>query len=214
MAKGNNHGGEVELKIARFNFSEYTMFLPRGKNSLKKDYPEINKFSEFKDLNQNELLFCWFYGHEASPFYEIESPRQKSMLCYEYAFEKVPCKNAPKKENIMTGSIPESLKVGIKRMESFRIGIRVRAMKFMEKTMDHFDELINVDLNGPEFIGKDGEVDYTKKNQFITSLARANEVIPVLLNRLENGYSIENVKSMKEDSDDISFMDSYHENQE
>lgn len=193
--------------------SQYSMFLPRGKNSLMRDYQEIKNIEELKTLDDNDLLFCWYYGHEASPFYEISNPREKAMLCYEYSYERVRVKfgQAPDKAKVITGSISGKVKAGISRMEKFRLSPRVRAVKFMEKTLDHFDKLINVDLDGAEF-KKDGETDYTKKNQFINSLAKANDVIPILLARLENGYSVQDKKEVAEESDDVSFIDNLHEN--
>ena len=82
MAKKNEF---EDVNIEEFRFSEYTMFLPRGKNSLKRDFPELKGIEVFKKLSSNDLLFCWFYGHEASPFFEIDNPRRKIMLCYKYA---------------------------------------------------------------------------------------------------------------------------------
>lgn len=208
----NNELEDVEIQ--EFRFSEYSMFLPRGKNSLRRDYPEIKEIEAFKKLRDNDLLFCWFYGHEASPFFEISNPRRKSMLCYKYAYVDIECANPPDENKFMIGDFGSAIKDGIQKMETFRLRPRARAVRMMEKTMQHLDDLINTNLNGPEFLNKDDEVDYTKKNQFIAALQKANEMMPVLINRLENGYSVENVKSMKEESDDTTFIDSYFENQD
>ena len=112
------------------------------------------------------------------------------------------------------GDFSSSVKEGINKMETFRLRPRARAVRIMEKTMQHIDDLVDTDMKGPEFYSKEGEIDYTKKNQFMAALQRANDMMPVLINRLENGYSVENVKSMKEESDDTTFIDSYFENQD
>lgn len=47
------------------------IFVP-GTESLKRDYPILKTYEEFKSLTDSELLFVWYYACKSSPYYGIK----------------------------------------------------------------------------------------------------------------------------------------------
>ena len=198
--------------------SEYSIFKPKSNRGIFSDYPELRKYPEFSGIKADQMLFVWYYACEASPFYDIENNRERIEKSIEAAFMKDGRKliSDDKKEDLLDGKFPAKLSVAIDAMRKFRIGPRVRAKILTEKIFNNIESILSIDASKKEnFLNKDGEVDFSKKKAYMDAASKASEMMPKLINQLENNFSVSEEKGASTATfEGESLIDDYHENQD
>lgn len=192
-----------------YDIEKLSMFYPKTRKGLKDDYPELSKIEAFKTLNKNDLLFVWYYACKASPFYREEelSIRAKKSVIESYgeiAGEKM-CRA------YSAGNFPEKIRIAIPEMGKFQIGPRIKAKLMVEKIMNNYSELIDINVE-TEFKDKEGEEDWTKKKAYIDSCAKISAALPTLIIQSEGSFGV----TEKDDGETIevepsSIVDKFHE---
>lgn len=195
-----------------YEVSEYSMFRPRSGRRLVLDYPLLQKEEDFKKLKSNELLFCWYYSHESSPLFDLNSDSQRRALATKYAFDKNKSGLSEKeRKKYLEGDFSENMKIAMARMSSYRVSARVRALKMTETMFSNLESIMNIDANDQtNFLNKDGEVDISKKKAYVDTAKTAIAILPELVETIESGFSVES--RIEQDKDDeSSYLDDFHE---
>jgi hypothetical protein len=212
----------MEKKEFRLNdITSYSLFVPRGKVSLVKDYPELKKNRYLDNLRSEILLFCWYLGCEGSPcfdYYNSDDPKEKK-AALEFAKEHSKIKLSDYEWDRVMDSLvlPANYSKGVQEFNSFKVGPRVRTMRMVENMLLNFEKVISVDINGPKFnvIDKDGndtgEKDYTKVKQYTDTCINIRKQFSEILAEAERGFGISEVKEEEKNEIGQSFLDLKHE---
>lgn len=186
----------------------YSLFYPSSKREITADYPELLKYQEFKGMPSKDLVFVWYYGCKASPFYPIDDERKRIEKCLEKAFPDE--KERRKNWDRFFDGFETKIRNAVDRMESFEPNARVRMKQMTEKMFENMQRVlqINADDINEEFMDKDGYVDWAKKKSYIDSVSKANEALPHILKNLESSFGVvEDEDDENEEFYDGSLMD-------
>jgi len=102
----------------------YLIFAPKGTNDLRVYYPELLDYPEFASniMKHNDMLFCWWYACQTSPFYDFPKERriqEAVYMAYSNTSQRI------EKEGQYVKKFPDNIASGIKRMESFNASSRI-----------------------------------------------------------------------------------------
>jgi hypothetical protein len=103
------------------------VFAPKSEKNLREQYPQLDKYEEFKELHSEEMMFLWFFRCSCSPFANYED-KDKLGPCIDIAWlsEQVRAqkKEEWKRPNLkgFTGKMPAA----IARMASFNTSAMIR----------------------------------------------------------------------------------------
>ena len=70
----------AKKKFKLGDITSFSLFVPRSKLGLLKDYPELKKNRYLSNLRREKLLFCWYLGCEGSPcfdYYNSDDPEDR-----------------------------------------------------------------------------------------------------------------------------------------
>lgn len=196
---------------------KYSVFMPKSSRSIFVDYPELRKIKAFSSLNNDEMLFVWYYACESSPFFKIASDRDRVRKALENSFLKSGRSriSVSDEEQFLAGKFSAKITTAIEEMHRFKVGPRVRAMMMIEKGMTNLESILMIDAsNAAHFMNKDGEVDFSKKKAYVDTLAKAQDIMPNMIKQLEGRYNVsEDKKGDDSDFDGESVIDNYHDNE-
>lgn len=197
--------------------SIYSMFMPKSSRALYVDYPELKKYDSLKVLTKRQILFAWYYSCEASPYFKISDSLLRAKKSAEESYfvgKKLTCSRA-EYNDVLNLNFPPRLAAGVKTMERFKIGPRVRAKMIYEKSFGNIEKILDIDASDEmNFVNKDGEPDQAKKKAYVDTVSSAVKIIPELIDRLEGNLGLTSKEESEEDeqgSDGVSFIDEYHE---
>lgn len=142
--------------------NKYSLFTPRSRRSLILDYPELGKYKELLDLSKIDLLFVWYYACEASPYSSTQTDQDRAIKASAVTYRRNKQISEDKILAIEDLNFDDKLAMAIEKMESFRMGPRVRMRKMVDNMLSNYEKIINVDISGEEFQNEDGEKDLDK----------------------------------------------------
>jgi hypothetical protein len=212
-----------ELDFKDNNDLKFSLFAPRTKNSLTKDYPELKNNPALKDLEARKLLFAYFLGCKTSPYYEeynssdrhikvkaVDKARRDSAYIiqdqrqYNDVFKQL--------------NFPPEIRQAIQAFDLYEPSVRVRIKMMKEKMLENFEKIINVDVEGKEFEAVDkngaatGERDYDKISKYVGACSNIEKLTDDILKALESGYGISSEgKEEAKSGEGISYIDAKHE---
>ena len=171
------------------------VFGPKDGESLKKSYPELLGYSEFKELSSDDLLFAWYVGNPTSPLAESKSATIKYSTAASICFKD----NAFKKKTYADMNIPESVKVAIDRMKRISPEVRILSKRMVHKMFENFQKMVDVNVSDFVITDKEGNTtpDMTAKKQYIDYCTKISEALPGLIKQIEEGFGVENAKEDK-----------------
>jgi hypothetical protein len=115
---------EVRAELVK---KDYVIFCPKGKEDLRRDYPELWDYPALAKLtNPSELVFVWWYACRSSPI--IDFPEEKRFpIAVSKAFKgaranEVMSKYAPTEQ---APKLPEEWKAAITVMNGFNPFMRI-----------------------------------------------------------------------------------------
>jgi len=191
---------------------KYSMFFPKSRRKLIDDYPELGKIDAFRKLNRSEMLFVWYYACQASPYYDQDDFGRIIDLCLKKSFGKGMGRKS--RERFISGNFPEKITAAIEVMRRFEPGPRIRAKKLVEKILENFEKLINIDVeNDAQFVDPDGGINVNKKNAYVGLSVRISNQMPNLLAQVEEGYGITSLDGHDPEEEGSSLIESYHQEQ-
>jgi hypothetical protein len=197
--------------------SEYSIFKPKSARGIKLDYPELKQYAVFNALNNDQMLFVWYYACESSPFFKMARDRDRVQEALNHSLLRASNSslNKTEKEEFLSGNFPAKITSAIEEMQRFKVGPRIRAKQMIEKGFENIEKILNVDASeSSQFLNKDGEIDFAKKKSFVDTLAKAMDIMPGLIKQLEGNFSLKEDKK-EEDAESAfegrSLIDEFHE---
>jgi hypothetical protein len=202
------------------DITDFSLFVPRSRSGLMREYPDIGKSEYLKKMRNTKLLFCWYLGCEGSPcfdYYDSTNPKDK-MRAIVFAKEKSGIKISKDEWDgiLETLTLPAEFNKGIEEFGRFRIGPRVRMNRMIENMLLNFESVINVDINGPEFMetNKEGESlgtkDYDKIRKYTETCLKIENSFKELLDEAEKSFGLSESKAEEFEAGQ-SFLDLKHE---
>ena len=188
---------------------KYSMFFPKSRRKLIDDYPELGRIEAFTKLNRTEMLFVWYYACQASPYYDQDDFGRIIELCLRKSYGS---KIRPEmKERFISGNFPEKISVAVDVMKRFEVGPRIRAKRMVEKILDNFEVIVNVDVNKDMQFYDNGVISPAKKKIYSETCTHISKQMTTLLAQIEEGYGV--IKLDESGSEELgnSFIQDYHQ---
>lgn len=194
--------------IENNNEDKILLYGPVNGKALLRSYPELMDEPKFKALSGEELLFSWYVGCKSSPIDPDWSDSVRYKTAASKAFTRPGSESKDKREKYSAGDIPDDVKQAIAKWASMSPDARLVAKRMVQTIMHNFQKLVDVDLD-KDFLtvrtigkGEDkidvAEVDWTAKKQYIDSAAKISDTLPSLIDQLEKGFGITEVKKGEE----------------
>lgn len=165
----------------------YVVFAPKGKDDLKRDYPELFEYKELTKLSPPELLFVWWYSCQSSPI--VHLPEEKRFpVAIDRSFRPNQ-RDAKKQAWAPTGqapSLPGDIKEAIRVMSKFNPGMRV------SMAVDNLYLLRQCQKQ----IRQDGFIDQGEREDYLKNAALARKIMSDILKDIERGnHGVEEVEN-------------------
>ena len=141
--------------------------------------------NEFANLKAKEVRLCWLLGNRTSPIYKL-SKRDRLLKALEIIYGSHYEKNADARI-ILDGDMPEQLKLGIKKMESYNPEYRLKAKlmsQYMFEVLNNMIVLSDTDL---------ATMDIDEKKKYTDLVVKVHEQLPDMVKRLESSYGVKTV---------------------
>lgn len=187
------------------------LFGPKNGKSLLRAHPELSENPVFKSLPGDELLFAWYIGIPNSP---IDNEWTEKVR-FTHAAHKCFSKNKEKQEQFSSGLIPDEVKAAIEAFKKFNPEARNEALKMTQTIFNKYKQMVDVDVKA-DFVetDKDGNtsINFTARKQYIDSMAKIREELPLLIKQIEEGYGVTENKKIEEKKLGIKPIDKYHQN--
>jgi len=173
------------------------LFGPQTGKHLKKMYPELANEPLFKEIKNDDLLFAWYLGNKSSPI----DPDWAEEIRFKEAARQAYPNDAEKRNAYANKNVPESVRLAVEKMGTYSPKARELAARTLQNHFHNMLEMSHVDVKKDFlYLDKDGNelIDWTARNQYISSVKTATEVLPNLIKQVEDGFGIE--KTKKEES--------------
>lgn len=175
------------------------LFGPKNGRDLKRQYPELNNVPEFDKLNISELLFVWWFSNPTSPLVTDDNlpEKQRAGFAYEEAFAN---KNEDVRNEYLSLNFPDRIRLAIDVMRKFNPTVRIRARMIVEKILSKYEKMVDVEMDEFKTIDKDGneEINWTGRNNYVSSAAKISETLPRLIEQVEQGFGVTESKAGEE----------------
>lgn len=185
--------------MSRKIISEYSIFRPDSKRRIQQDYPEISLRPVFQKISPDEMIFVWYYACEASPYFDIDSDRERTEKSLKAAFSRPGGGySIPKTvvQDFLSGKFPLKIKEANSEMIKYRVGPRVRGLQMLEKGISKIEAILDIDPSDEtQFLNKDGSVDFSKKKAYVDTFRSAMDSMPDLINQMEQRFSVVEIKN-------------------
>jgi len=186
----------LEPKKSKKDSESLELFMPIGKKDLRKLYPELNSYEEFKGLHFKDMLFVWrltmTYSEEVD-----EKERVELALRSSYDGSELDSK---KSMSLRKLDYPRDIERAIKKMESFDLPVRLMARNMTETILLSYQKMLKI-VSGKNieaaFKDKDNTLDWAKFSSYVNATTKMNESLPLLIKQLEDGYGFKEKKSKK-----------------
>jgi hypothetical protein len=180
------------------------LFGPKNEKDLKRQYPELANTPEYDKLTAGELLFIWWYANPTSPLITDDNVPDKIRvgLAYEEAFKSHP--NQDRKDKFLSFDFPDRIRLAIDKMKSYNPSARIRSQMIVNKILQNFEAMVNVDTDDfvTESTDEKGkivkEINFTARNNYVNSCSKISETLPRLIEQVEQGFGVTESKSGEE----------------
>jgi len=174
------------------------MLFEPSDEDMRIDYPELNEYDEFKELNARELRLCWLLGNKTSPLVRQNLPKKvllKSAI--EQAYSKKALNSRPDLKEMMSGTIPDKILLGTKRMAAFSVSQRLRAHMMNEYVFDRLEELIMLSED------EKATFDIDDKKKYADLAIKISSELTGVVQRVESGFGIKRKKERKKTGNQV-----------
>jgi len=168
---------EIEVDVILFGID--------GASDIKLEFPELLDTKEFEGLKAKEIRLCWLLGNRTSPIYKLsKSDRvvRALQLVYGQNYDKNVSASA-----IMNGDIPDNIRAGINKMESYNPEIRLRAKLMSHYMFDSLNGMITLSATDM------AAMDIDEKKKYIDLIVKVHSELPSMVDRLESSYGVKTV---------------------
>jgi hypothetical protein len=158
------------------------------------DYPELKGYEEFENLTDRELRLCWLVGNRTSPIAKYRDKKKRLTAAVKQVYNKAALERREVKAMLEEGAIPDRIMLGIQRMASFRIGVRLRAKLMDEYIFDQLNDIIFVEET--EKLAMDTD----EKKKYADLVIKVSSELPDMVRRMEGAFGVKK----KEEEEEIS----------
>jgi hypothetical protein len=159
--------GDLEVEVKLFGLE--------GQGDLRVEYPELASTEEFANLKSKEVRL-----------YKL-SKRERLIKSLEIVYGSHYEKNADAKA-ILDGNMPDQIKLGIKKMESYNPEYRLKAKlmsQYMFEVLNNMIVLSDTDL---------ATMDIDEKKKYTDLVVKIHSELPDMVKRLETSYGVKTVE--------------------
>lgn len=187
---------------------EIQLFGVEHKGDIKRDYPELAKIEEFKDLSPHEVRFCWLVGNRTSPIFALERGerlRKAAAIVWGENYRSNP--KAKIKEIVSsTGEddMPEDILKGIYKMNTFNPGYRLKAKLMAEYIFETLSTLIII--SDTEKMAMDTD----EKKKYSDFVIKVSSELQGMVERLESSYGVKTLNRKTKSSVLVNINDVMH----
>jgi hypothetical protein len=193
--------------------NEAKLFVPESGRDLRKTYPELMKYDEFKELSQQDMLFVWKF---ALGYKDLSMNDRRERSFREAYREPNSAKDKAiynqKLKDMIEGAGPEEIRVAIKKMGEFNISYRMRSKMMLDKAFIKLEELM--DVKDSDLKDKDGISDIQKRLQYSTLLINITKALPDLIEKAEEGYGIKEIAKGERIKGSKDLLERFHQEDE
>lgn len=175
---------------------EIQLFGVSHDGDLLREYPDLAKFEEFKDLDPSKVKFCWLVGNRTSPIFNLErAERIERALNIVWGNHY---KRNPTIEDIVNASgaddMPEEILKAIYKMNTFSPSRRLRAKLMAEYIFDTLSELVVVSPSDMRLM------DVDDKKKYADLAIKVSSELGGMVERIESAYGVKTIdrKTKKE----------------
>lgn len=176
--------------------SKMILFGPKNGKDMKRLYPELRDIEEFEKLTDKELLFVWWYCNPTSPLITDANIPDKMRVGYAYEEAFGADGNADRRKVYYSFTFPNYVKLAIDRMKAFNPTVRIRSKNIVEKILQNFEKMADVNVDDFKTTDAKGnvEINWTGRNNYVTSAAKISEALPQLIEQVEQGFGVSSDK--------------------
>lgn len=161
---------------------EVVLFGIETENDLKLEYPELSNSKDFENLKAKEVRLCWLLGNRTSPIYKLSKGDRLSKaleLVYGRNYERHPFARL-----ILDTGMPENMRKGILKMESYSPEYRLKAKLMSQYMFDILNDMIVLDATTL------ATMDIDEKKKYTDLIVKVHTELPDMVDRLESSYGI------------------------
>lgn len=170
--------GELEVEVKLFGIET--------PGDIRLEYPELASTAEFTNLKSKEVRLCWLLGNRTSPIYKL-SKRDRLLKALEIVYGSHYEMNADAR-TILDGEMPDHLKIGIKKMETYNPEYRLKAKlmsQYMFEILNSMIVLSDADI---------ASMDIDEKKKYTDLVVKVHSELPDMVKRLETSYGVKTVE--------------------
>lgn len=168
---------DIEVNVVLFGLET--------EGDLRLEYPELASSKDFQDLKVKEVRLCWLLGNRTSPIYKL-SKRDRLIKALELVYGTHYEKNADA-INILGGSMPEHIRIGISKMESYNPEYRLKAKLMSQYMFDVLNDMIVLDATTI------ATMDIDEKKKYTDLIVKVHSELPDMVSRLETCYGVKTI---------------------
>lgn len=172
------------------------LFNATKEGDLLREYPDLAKVEEFKDLDPQKVRFCWLVGNRTSPIFEMDRNdriRTALKLVWGENFDKLP---TPKDiaEAKSSDDLPDEILKAIYKMNTFSPSYRLKAKLMAEYIFEALNELIVINPRDK------AAMDIDDKKKYADLAIKVSSELNGMVERIESGYGVKTIdkKTKKE----------------
>jgi len=164
---------------------EVVLFGVQSDKDLRIEYPDLAEDDVFGKMKVKEVRLCWLLGNRTSPIYKLSKKDRlvKGLqLVYGHHYESQ--KDA---SEMLLGNIPDHIREGISRMETFNPEYRLRAKLLSQYMFDVLNDMIVLDFSTI------ASMDIDEKKKYTDLVIKVHEQLPDMVKRLETSYGVRTI---------------------
>ena len=164
---------------------EVVLFGVQSDKDLRIEYPDLAEDDVFGKMKVKEVRLCWLLGNRTSPIYKLSKKDRlvKGLqLVYGHHYESQ--KDA---SEMLLGNIPDQIREGISRMETFNPEYRLRAKLLSQYMFDVLNDMIVLDFSTI------ASMDIDEKKKYTDLVIKVHEQLPDMVKRLETSYGVRTI---------------------
>lgn len=188
------------------------LFYPYDKTQpLTKQYPELARAKQFKELKSHEQLFVWLFACQSSYLMKGElktDNKARAKAAFEEAFSRIQY-SGKDHEDYCNLRLPEKIKVACEWMAKRSPDVRARASIAVQRQFDAMLSMLNEEIPEEEMVeDDDGETKRVPltplaKKQHVEARQKAREEMTALIPIIEEGFSVTILDGDVDDDDDV-----------
>jgi hypothetical protein len=166
---------------------QVVLFGIETEGDLRIEYPELSEIEEFKDLKVKEVRLCWLIGNRTSPIYSVSNQKDRLRKALEIVYGKS-YESRADAISLLSGNVPDIIKSGIRKMESFNPEYRLRAKLMSEYMFEVLNDMILITQSQMSVM----EIDEKKK--YADLVIKIYSELPDMVKTLESSYGAKTIE--------------------